>query len=319
MEKQKNKQIKYEYKNIKKYKVQQLIILILLIICLFSLISVFGRYVTNSFNNYYLRSKEFYFNSDKLQENNATYQINNWSGVDDYQITINMNSMENNLLYTSYDIDYEISYICSSNIICELNKQTGTIDSTTHTDFFTITVTPNAVFNTNDRVWVEITAKSTTGYDKTIKATFTLIVGKENLTYEISDSENSPYLNLKITNTLSYYQVKENFSNHTAGDKITVEEYLTLSESDKQKCYSALITLNFNPDDVLLDMTNQEYLNGTDIKTTIKNNITYITGFTFKVDAISSANIKFYKVNTSENYTYPTGDGKNPIVTVTSK
>jgi len=317
MDEQKKVKIQYEYKKIKKYKRKQLIIIGLLCICCISFSSVLGRYVTNTINNYYLRTKEFYFNSDKLQENSANYQIDNWSGVDDYVITINMDSRDNNLLYTTYDIDYEISYTCSDNIICQLSKETGTIKESTHTDFFTITITPNSVFNTNDRVWIEVTAKSTTAYEKTLKATFTLVVGKENLSYDIQDKENNPYLNLKVTNTISYYQIEEAFLNYEVGEKITIEQYLGLEEEQKEKCYSAIVILEFDPKKVLLDMTNEEYIKGFDIQTVNIDGINYIKGFKFKIDAISSANIKFYKVDINKDYTYQ-GEGES-IIKISNK
>lgn len=312
MIKHKKEKIQYRYKKIKKYKREQIIIIGLIIICLMSFISTLARYVTNSINNYYLKTKEFYFNSDKLQDKIASYQIDNWPGVDDYTITVNMNSRENNLLFTNYDIDYDISYICSNNIICQLNKQKGTISGETNTDFFTITITPNADLKINDRVWVEITAKSTIPYKKTLKGKFTLVIGKEKTSYEIQDKENSPYLNLKVTNTISYYQVQEVFLDYKVGDKLTEEQYLTLDENQKQKCYSAIVRLEFDPKKTLLDMTNQEYLNGYDIETTNINGVNYIKAFKFKIDAISSANIKFYKVDINENYTYQ-GEGESVI------
>ena len=48
----------------------------------FSLITVLGRYITNSMNNFFVRSKEFYFYSDKLAEDNsAIYQIDKANAV----------------------------------------------------------------------------------------------------------------------------------------------------------------------------------------------------------------------------------------------
>ena len=308
----KRKKVQYEFRKIKKYKREQIIIIGLLCICLISFVSILARYVTNSINNYYLKTKEFYFNSDKLQENIANYQIDNWSGVDDYIITINMDSRDNNLLFTNYDIDYEISYTCSNNIICQLSKEKGTIKEATHNDFFTVTITPNTILNTNDRVWVEVTAKSTTAYEKTLQARFTLVVGKEKISYEIQDKVNNPYLNLRLTNTISYYQVQEPFLNYNTGDKITEQQYLALEENERQKCYSAIVKLEFDPRNVLLDMTNQEYINSYDIETETIDGINYIKAFKFKIDAISSVNIKFYKVNIDENYTYQ-GQGESII------
>lgn len=48
-----------------------------------------------------------------------------------------MNSYGNNLLKTSYDIEYEISYVCSNNAICQISKQDnkGVISANTNTDF----------------------------------------------------------------------------------------------------------------------------------------------------------------------------------------
>ena len=50
----------------KKYKRKQLIILGLIVLNLISFIVIFGRYLTNTINDFFIRSKEFYFYSDKL-------------------------------------------------------------------------------------------------------------------------------------------------------------------------------------------------------------------------------------------------------------
>ena len=67
---------------------------ILFIILGLSIITIgitYGRYIYNDIKDYYLASKSFYFNSDKLTTGRAIYQIDNWSGVDPYQVTINLN------------------------------------------------------------------------------------------------------------------------------------------------------------------------------------------------------------------------------------
>ena len=193
------------------YKKKQIIIILAILLCATSFVVVFGRYVTNSINNFFLRSKEFYFNSDKLSENKSVFQIENWSGVDDYTITVNMNSRKNNIQVASYDISYDITYTCSDNAICQLSKESGVISKDTNTDFFNLTITPNTQLETGDRVTVEIEARSTSYYKKTIKGKFTLVVGQENLTYQITDAPDEPYMNLRITNTLSYYVVRQSF------------------------------------------------------------------------------------------------------------
>jgi len=96
--------------------------IVIIFIVLFA--AAFARYMLTQNNNFYGKTKEFYFNSDKLSENCPLYRIENWPGVDDYMITINVNSNQNNILSASYDINYAISYTCSDNVLCELSKET---------------------------------------------------------------------------------------------------------------------------------------------------------------------------------------------------
>lgn len=314
MQEQRRKFVKYNYI----YKKKQIVILALIVLSLMSVIIVFGRYVTNSINNFFVKSKEFYFNSDKLSEGNSVYQVDNWSGVDDYVITINMNSNNNNIESASYDIGYDISYKCSDNAICQLSKTSGTILANTNADFFNLTITPNTQLLTGDKVVVEIEVNSTAPYKKTLKGKFTLVVGKEKLSYQITDSEQSPYMILSMTNTLTYYNVKEAFGSYTVGQKIDYDTYLKLTDEEKNKCYSARVKIQFDPKEVLLDVTNNAYSDATDMTTVLIDGKTYISGFTILIDAISSREIRLYKVYVSKNYTYPNKDNKS-IITVTSE
>ena len=216
-----------------------------------------------------------------------------------------MNSIENNLKKSTYDISYSISYTCSQNATCQLSKETGIIPANNNDDYFNIIITPNIGLTTGDKVSVEIIATSTSKYQKKLTAMFVLVVGKEKTSYEIVDSVNSKYLDLNITNTLSYYNVETAFGNYSVGDRIDVDTYLTLPETDKQKCYSALITLKFDPKKVLLDMTNTNYLNAISTRTTNINGSNYISEITFKVEPISSAVVRFYKQDVTKDYTYP--------------
>lgn len=294
---------KKQNRNVRKLKLI-IIIFIITVICI-SLISVLARYVTESINNSLMTSREFYFNSDKLRETKEIYQIDNWSGVEDYTITISMNSIDNNLKAVSYDIPYSIRYESSSNVICELSKTEGIIYASTNADTFTLKLTPNAIYSNGDEVWVDIFAKSEGEYKKELQARFVLTVGEENVTYQIDDSKNSLYFELNITNTQSYYTVSEAFGNYAVGQRIDVSEYANLSQENKEKCYSGEITLSFNPREVRMDMTDASYLKAENIQTTNINGYTYISSLTVKVDALSSENIRFYKVDSTKDYTYP--------------
>lgn len=312
------KRTNYQFRMRNKYQKKQILIMILILVFLISFVVIFGRYLTNSVNDFFVRSKEFYFFSDKLAENTAIYQIDNWSGVDDYVITINMNSRKNNLKATSYDIGYNISYQCSDNAICQLSKTEGNILSETNTDFFNLTITPNRQLDTGDKVVVEIEVNSTAQYQKTLKGKFTLVVGKEKLTYQITDAKQNPYMELSITNTLSYYIVEQAFDSYVIGQKIDIDTYLALSEENKKKCYSAIVTIKFEPSEILFDVTNEAYADATNIGTTIIDGKTYINSITIPIEAISSRNLRFYKVDVSKDYTYPNSNNSS-IVEITSK
>lgn len=124
----------YNKKKSTKMKKNKIIFLMIMLVIFIFITTVFGRYITSSIHDFFLRSKEFYFYSDKLKEEGANYQVENWSGVDSYEIVINMNSRSNNLNVTSYDIDYDISYEYSDNIKCDISKTSGTIYASTNSD-----------------------------------------------------------------------------------------------------------------------------------------------------------------------------------------
>lgn len=300
------------------YQKKQMIILMAILLCAISFVIVFGRYVTESVNDFFVRSKEFYFFSDKLTEDKSIFQIENWSGVDDYTITVNMNSRKNNLEVATYDIGYDIKYKCTDNAICQLSKEKGIISENTNTDFFNLTITPNTQLETGDKVIVEIEATSTSNYKKTLKGKFTLVVGQENLTYQITDEPNYPYMELSVTNTLSYYIVKEAFGSYTINQKIDIDTYLELTDEEKAKCYSSIVKIEFDPNDILIDLTSESYQKANEVTTTLVNGKRYINSMTIPIDAISSVDLRFYKTDASKDYTYPNFDNYS-VVTVTSK
>ncbi len=219
-----------------------------------------------------------------------------------------------------YDIEYEISYVCSNNVICQISKQDnkGVISANTNTDFFNVIITPNTALKPGDIVSITITATTKEPYKKTLEARFYLIVGEDDFSYEITDHEGSQYLEISITNTLSYYKVKDAFDNYNVDDRINVDTYLSLSDANKQKCYSTIVNIAFNTDNVLLDMTNSNYLNADNITNLVKNNYNYITGIEFRMEPLSSAVVRFYKVDVTKDYSYPNTSGQAPIVTVTN-
>lgn len=283
----------------------KLIILVFIIIGSVAIGVTYGRYVYQDIRNFYLATKNFYFNSDKLKETMARYQIDNWSGVDSFNIIINMNSLKNNKVKATSDIEYNIEHECSDNINCVVSKKFGTIFSNTNTDQFIITITPKRTLNEGEIVNIYVETNSTSPYTKKLSGFFNLKIGIPGLSYEIVDSKDSPYLKLDITNTLDYYKVKESFLDYQVGNKIDINTYLSLSTENQDKCASAIITLEFDPDIVPLDMTTSAYLKAISYETKVIGEYDYINKFSFKLDALSSDVVIFYKKNSKENYTYP--------------
>lgn len=286
-----------------KKKLKILLILLLIVIILPVGITL-SKYIHNFITDYIMNANNFFFNSDKLTEAGTSYSINNWGGASNFTIQFQLNNHKNNLLTSESDIDYTIDLSCSSDVQCAINSASGTIYKTEMTDDFTITVTPNRVFDTYESVTVSVSATSSSPYVKTLSATFTVTVGRKGINYEISDSKNSPYLNFHITNSRESYKVNEAFGSYSVGDELSIEDYLELSDSDKNKCYCALITLTFDPRNVILDTTSNILKNAT-YTTTRVSGVDYISSITFSVDSMSSNVIRFYKNDVTENYTFP--------------
>lgn len=283
----------------------KIIVFSIFFLAFISLIPTLGRYVGNEIRNFYLSSKNFYFNSDKLEQNGIVYQVENWSGVDSYDVTFNMNSYKNNTVYSETDISYNITYKCSDNVTCTITKTEGIIYADKHTDSFTVTITPINPLNDDEKAWIEVEATSTSPYKKTLKGKFNVVVGKMGLSYEINDEVNSTYFEVAVTNTLDYYTARTAFGNYKVGDKIDMNTYLSFTEEEKSYCSSSIVTINFDPKEALLDMTSTAYLNALTTTEQTIDNYTYINSLSFKVDALSSYKVKFYKVDSTKNYTYP--------------
>ncbi len=272
-------------------------------ICVFLTIGfTLGRYVYHKVLDFYFRTQNFYFESDKLTVDGAYYSLDYWNGVDPYQIVVNVNSFKNSELKSNSDIEYEVSLNCSDTIICSSTKEKGTIYHDSNTDYFIVTLTPNQAFKDGDSVVAEIIATSTSPYQKKLSAQFKLVVGTYGLSHEITDHENDVYLEVKITNTLLTYTVKEAFGSYQVGAQLSISEYNALSDEDKKKCVSASITLEFDPNVVYVNNNSTTFLQAYQIKTEKLDGYDYVNQFTFDMEASSSSVVKFYKKDASKDY-----------------
>ena len=193
-------------------------------------------------------------------------------------------------MYTESDIDYSITYTCSDNVQCTLNKNTSTIVGTANhgvnEDYFTVSISPNgnSALGEGEKAWIDITATSTSPYSQTISGKLILEVGSAEITYEIIDAVNQPYLTVNITNSQSV---------------------------------GADITLTYNPEIVLLDMTSRFRLSSTNDDTQQLNGYAYLKSITSQVESLSTTTVRFYKNDSSQDYSYSPGSGITPVISLT--
>ncbi len=272
---------------------------LILIIALFAIVLLIflqvrfslSRYIYNAIRSYYFSSKGFYFNCDKLAVEPTEFEIkNNWSGAETYVITINLNSKKNDAVFAEVDIDYKVKISSSKNIECTLSKDSGTIvgsaNSGINEDYFTIAVNPatGKGLAYGETAWVDVEVTSTSPYVEILSGRLIVGVGVAGVGYEIADSEDNPYIEVIITNSLV----------------------------DKQN-----VTLEFDPKKVLIDMTDNFVIKAKNIETEEINNYQYVYKATSEIKPLETYKVRFYKVDPSMDYSYEMGGDKESVVTLT--
>lgn len=267
-----------EHKKINKVKIGICIFLIVFIVA----ISVFGRYIYNSVREAYFTAKQFYFSSDILTVNGSEYQYDNWGGVDIYPIEFELYSYNNLLSRVDYDLEYTVTCeSLSDKISCTVNTEDGgttakgiiyaTLNGTpNNASRVLILVKPLAQLTIGEEVKLRVKASTQVPYEKEISCEFSLKIRTESeSTYSINDEEDRDYALLELSN-----------GNDTA----------------------AQVVLTFDPSKLRLDLNDEIYQNYTSIET---NNEGYVKKIIFNMLEESSKNVKFYKVDKTQNYSYP--------------
>lgn len=259
-------------------------IVIFLIVFAFA-ITVFGRYMYNAVIEAYFSARQFYFSSDILITGGTTYTYDNWGGIDEYdEIGFDLYSYNNELSKLTYDLDYTVT--CESlnpdKIQCSIvgtngaTTANGTIYATTNTSRVNILVKPIAEISEGETVKFKVTAKTEVPYKKEISCTFSLYIKlPEGNSYSIEDVAGRDYAVLKLVNR-----------GQTATQAI----------------------LEFDPNELRLDMNDEIYTDSdmlVEVETTTISGNLYVNKITFNISKESSKNVKFYKVDKSQNYSYP--------------
>ena len=147
-----------------------------------------------------------------------------------------------------------------------------------------IVVTPKNPIQTNETVTVKIKASTQEPYKKEISAEVTLRIQQVTVnSYKIDDIVNRNYAMLELINAQNS---------------------------------SMPVTLEFNPDVIRIDTNSETYINRV-ANSEEKDSKGYIKKFTFTIDKEAVKNIKFYKVDISKDYTYPSGS-ESSIIKVTN-
>ena len=270
-----------------------------LIICIILLISTMimptlSRYVYNNVRDIYLKSQNFSFSSNLLTTMGKTYKYANWSGVNEYELDIELYSYENEQsLFTygenglKYSITCEVTDTTKATAHIETiagnNTANGYISNETNIKNLKIYVKPTENLELGDTVVVNITASTTEPYKKTIKAAFEIKVTGESITSSIEDEESRIYATLKLVNTQS--------------------------ETEQ-------ITLSYNPELFVMDVTHEYYENKISETTEEIDGVEYINSVTFNMDAEDVKYIRFYKKNINADYTYPGGTATSMAITI---
>ena len=283
------------------------------ILIIFMMLSVvFARYIYNIVNNYILETKHMYFYSSVLDVNGKNFSIQNWDGYEPYHFTVDLRNYKNDDRRSDVDIPYTISISCDdTKVTCTTTKGSGgTLLHTTDSDSFVVDVKPKVgvTLTEDDVIKVTTTVTTITPFKKVIYGSYNIGIEKANFSSSIEDSSGSLYTKLVFKNTLSVYEVKTQFSQggvtYNVGDKVNLDTYSTLTDANKQNCFSAIVTLTIDTSRIKVDVTNHYFLNRltAGYNTTTDSN-GFINGFSFKMNPSSTAELIFFKDNSSQNYT----------------
>ena len=146
------------------------LIVLLVIVSLFSISRTLSKYINTTKWDYSYNSKDFYFTSDYLSEEEKNLYFNSWDGSD---IKFNISNALNKDTYTKENITYDVSCL-SNETTCLINGKS----------IITLTLKGNVYSNEElrlslgefqDNANVTVIAKSIKPYKKTLQATFDVI------------------------------------------------------------------------------------------------------------------------------------------------
>ena len=166
------------------------ITIILILTCTF--IPIFAKYLKNQKNLVGVSSKDFYFTSDLLDvpATNGTFPEYTL-GKGTNTITFNLNNYEDDLRFTTVDIEYEVKVMNSNDVVVFVEN--GTLNATSSKNSKKFDITSLA----SDTYIVEVNSKSP--YIKKLKGKFIIQDVDDDIIYTVSDGVGSTVVKLTIS------------------------------------------------------------------------------------------------------------------------
>ena len=99
--------------------------------------------------------------------------------------------------------------------------------------------------------------------------------------------------------------VQTAFGPYSVGDRINIHTYYELTDEERENCVpTKIVKFEYDPQILSLDMANTT-VKLFDMGTELQGTTEYVTGYKVGVGAESSARVRFYKADSTQDYTYP--------------
>lgn len=256
----------------------------------------FAKYASNAIWNYYLTSKEFYFTSDELKEENQQNINNQWDGSSTY-LTLKNSSNESNV--TDYDISYKATCTIKNSSV---NSSRCVLSGTNSDTFEGVLSSHEMCINKSvDGIDVSNYSKAdceVNGYEWTNKVAskdlyFDIIADSEveDVTAVVTVTSTSPY---KKTLTGEFILKKDKYQekiqmlyhNYNNYDELVVTNSYNQKKCVNIKWDSSKLKIDYEEDKIT---SYEEDENG------------YINSINLTIPAKNNLNYKFYKLD-KNNY-----------------
>ena len=284
-----------------------------------------------------------------------------WDGSSssgDSTIILHSSKQGNSLLTSKSDIKYEFDfcivddeYHCLMNgseysketnsVVVSLAKESPTdiitpesykrtIRKQTLNDSFKISIakklTSSVQYKDGDRVTIKVWASSTSPYKENLAGFITYIVKKQDVSYEITDSDHALYATLRLSNSRDGGNIETadiSFDPKYVRLDLTNPYYLQcvndatcVVESQEYNVLNEDITVNGNRY-LMGDLFTDDEMTSLNIPSDKTKRATYVKKFTVNIEPLYSVSVNFYKHYELDNYTYNgVGENTGPIQAV---